>query len=312
MAFLKNDGDIILDAVLTDAGRRRLAAGDGTFNITKFALGDDEINYALHDASAATAYQDLEIDKTPVLEAFTNSKASLKHRLITLDNINHLYLPVIKLNTNARRDGKPFPGGINAGIYPVLCTKNAFDDLKPLPEGFIDGRSITEASQNDQLISLDHGLDTLAAGSWAEDLSGELTETVFEIFLDHRFGRIVTPDGSDTGTESVENDIARYIITTDSSAYFSDIRGYKTEEDASVIAGARAPQRFKFGVRASDDLAHSTYLFTKFGRTSTGFFTSAGGSGTYTDALVIDTTIRVVGQKTGLSIDIPVRFVREP
>ena len=45
MAFLDNSGDIILDAVLTDTGRFRMARGD--FKITKFALGDDEIDYSL-------------------------------------------------------------------------------------------------------------------------------------------------------------------------------------------------------------------------------------------------------------------------
>ena len=39
MAFLDNSGDIILDAVLTDTGRMRLAKGDGSFRIAKFALG---------------------------------------------------------------------------------------------------------------------------------------------------------------------------------------------------------------------------------------------------------------------------------
>jgi len=39
MAFLDNSGDIILDAVLTDLGRERLARG--TFAISKFALGDE-------------------------------------------------------------------------------------------------------------------------------------------------------------------------------------------------------------------------------------------------------------------------------
>ena len=34
MAFLDNSGDIILDAVLTDTGRMRLAKGDGSFAIT--------------------------------------------------------------------------------------------------------------------------------------------------------------------------------------------------------------------------------------------------------------------------------------
>ena len=51
MAFLDNSGDIILDAVLTDTGRYRLAKGDGSFKIVKFALGDDEINYGLYEAS---------------------------------------------------------------------------------------------------------------------------------------------------------------------------------------------------------------------------------------------------------------------
>ena len=40
MAYLDNSGDIVLDAVLTDLGRRRIA--DGTFTISKFALGDEE------------------------------------------------------------------------------------------------------------------------------------------------------------------------------------------------------------------------------------------------------------------------------
>jgi len=49
MGFLDNSGDIILDAVLTDTGRMRLAQGDGSFKIVKFALGDDEIDYSLYD-----------------------------------------------------------------------------------------------------------------------------------------------------------------------------------------------------------------------------------------------------------------------
>ena len=47
MAFLDNSGDIILDAVLTDTGRYRLAQGNGSFKIAKFALGDDEIDYSI-------------------------------------------------------------------------------------------------------------------------------------------------------------------------------------------------------------------------------------------------------------------------
>ena len=48
-SFLDNSGDIILDAVLTDVGRQRLARADGSFRITSFSFGDDEINYSLYD-----------------------------------------------------------------------------------------------------------------------------------------------------------------------------------------------------------------------------------------------------------------------
>ena len=41
----------VLDAILTTKGRELLAKGDGSFNITKFALGDDEIDYGLWDTT---------------------------------------------------------------------------------------------------------------------------------------------------------------------------------------------------------------------------------------------------------------------
>ena len=59
MGFLDNSGDIILDAVLTDVGRKRMAQGN--FKITKFAIGDDEIDYGLYNKAHASgsAYYDL-------------------------------------------------------------------------------------------------------------------------------------------------------------------------------------------------------------------------------------------------------------
>ena len=93
MAFLDNSGDIILDAVLTDTGRMRLAKGDGSFKITKFAFGDDEINYELYDKNhpSGSAYYDTEILQTPVLEAFTNNTSTLKSKLISISRTNLLY-----------------------------------------------------------------------------------------------------------------------------------------------------------------------------------------------------------------------------
>ena len=84
MGFQDNSGDIILDVVLTDEGRKRLARGDGSFEIVKFACGDDEINYELFDLNTGSAYQDLSILQTPVLEAFTNNASSMIPSFIIL------------------------------------------------------------------------------------------------------------------------------------------------------------------------------------------------------------------------------------
>jgi len=98
MAILDNSGDIILDAVLTDAGRKKMAAGN--FSITKFAFGDDEINYALYDKNHASgsAYFDLEILQSPVLQAFTAKNANVNYGLTTYTNQRLLYLPVLERN----------------------------------------------------------------------------------------------------------------------------------------------------------------------------------------------------------------------
>ena len=98
MAFQDNSGDIIFDVVLTDEGRRRLSADDGTFNITKFALGDDEINYTLYDTTAVTQNQDIQILQTPIFEAFTNNTSMMSSMLVSIPRNNLFYLPIVKIN----------------------------------------------------------------------------------------------------------------------------------------------------------------------------------------------------------------------
>ena len=48
MGFLDHStNNIIVDAVLTDAGRLSLARNDGSFQVFQFALGDDEVDYEI-------------------------------------------------------------------------------------------------------------------------------------------------------------------------------------------------------------------------------------------------------------------------
>ena len=107
MAFLDNSGDIILDAVLTEVGRKKLGRG-ASLNIQNFALGDDEINYGLFDLTVESALSDLEILQTPVLESVTARPAGVNHGLLRMVSAaDILYLPVTKVNPKRQLHAAP-------------------------------------------------------------------------------------------------------------------------------------------------------------------------------------------------------------
>jgi len=95
MAFQDNSGNIIIDAVLTDLGRKRMSQGN--FKVKKFALGDDEIDYTLFDASDSMGPQ-INIDATPLLEAFGSSYSNINYGLLNFESDDVLYIP--QLDTN--------------------------------------------------------------------------------------------------------------------------------------------------------------------------------------------------------------------
>jgi hypothetical protein len=84
MAYLNNT-EITVDAILTKKGREKLASGEG-LNITKFALGDDEIDYSLYDVAhpKGSAFYDSSITAIPVTEASPDETQVLKYKLVTL------------------------------------------------------------------------------------------------------------------------------------------------------------------------------------------------------------------------------------
>ena len=200
VAFLKNSGDIILDAVLTDEGRARLAKGNKSFNITQFAFGDDEINYEIYNRThpQGLAYADLNILKTPILEAVTDNASGLKHRLMSIGNPNLLHLPIIKVNeqgqsVGADHQGFKFATGINGDMFVIICTdvaRNKYIDANvDFPQGFIDGRSYSLA--NKYSVVLDQGLNN--SKDFKAALASDINETRFLIQVDDRFGKLVEP-----------------------------------------------------------------------------------------------------------------------
>jgi len=102
MGFLDNStNNIILDAVLTDAGRQALARNDGSFSIHGFKLGDDEVNYGIIKKYGITVGKEKIEKNTPVFEAQTNQNYALKYKLFYVDDQTLTYLPQITLRTNS-------------------------------------------------------------------------------------------------------------------------------------------------------------------------------------------------------------------
>ena len=100
MGYLDNTS-ITVDAILTKRGRELLARGDGSFNITQFALADDEIDYTLYNESHpnGSQYFGEAIENMPLLEAIPDENNLMIHKLVTLPR-GTTKLPIITANVS--------------------------------------------------------------------------------------------------------------------------------------------------------------------------------------------------------------------
>lgn len=97
MGYISSNG-IVVDAILTRKGRSLLAKGNGAFNITHFALADDEIDYSLWntDHPLGSAYYGIVIENMPITEAVPDETQNLKYPLVTLPR-KTVRIPVISV-----------------------------------------------------------------------------------------------------------------------------------------------------------------------------------------------------------------------
>ncbi len=95
MGFLDNSGEVYIDAVLTDLGREKLARNDGSFAVTRFRLGDDEIDYRNWNELTGSDSKDRKILDSPIFEASSNEIVALKYPLVTIRNARLQYLPTM-------------------------------------------------------------------------------------------------------------------------------------------------------------------------------------------------------------------------
>jgi len=331
MAFLDNSGDIILDAVLTDTGRKRLAMGDGSFVVSKFALGDDEIDYSLYVPTTGSGYQDLRILKLSILESFTDNTTALKSKLITYANNTLTHLPVVRLNGNFSATNQGTATGAGAPIGGFFMVSNDAtgtqiqNTMAAITPGFLYSNS-RDLPNNFSHIVVDQGLvGTDVTIGYLKDENVELVETSYIVEIDYRLVRAGTPSDNSQATPNFIDDdnIASYyfVLGTD-NAYFAQqpegtpggtyVPEYVLTGQGDTRACAQSPiciggttgkigTRFAFSLLPSLSAATQSYLFDQMGST----VTLSGTVYKY-----IDTVVRITGFTTGYRTDIPIRILR--
>jgi hypothetical protein len=308
--FLDNNGDIILDAVLTDYGRQLLAKGDGSFNIVKFAFGDDEIDYGLWDTNPATAttLKDVDIMSTPIMEAFTNNAASLKSKLLTIGIENLLYLPILKLApTVFNVSSFPSTTGadvlFNGFVVPVNrgAVTNDGDTIKVLNTGTYTTSGVLFAGKK---ITVDQGLDSTDLDGTVSLSSAqpELYETEYNITIDNRLGQIAADFNSDPISYiSLDDDNMATYKVSQTVAAGGFVTPIATDSADSSINGYKG-SRLAFTVKPTMMLKTSYSLFEKLGDIQ-----KIDGTNNY---YTIRSSIKVVGVTTGYSLEIPILFAK--
>ena len=321
MAFLDNSGDIILDAVLTDAGRARLARGDGSFKIVKYAFADDEIDYSKYNLNhdSGSAYFDIDILTTPVIEALTNNTSTMKNRLLSIPKTNLLYLPVMMLNQtgDANKGAKlnketkthdayiisvngdtdkvfSGTGKVVGSSYDTLSTQGVF------LSNTISGQDGVASDQN--VIGVDQGLNTTAIEK-TFTIDPTLDETQFIVEIDNRLGYITNSGGATKSYSFLDDDnIASYSFSTSDNDMIVNLNA----QSDSPINGPRG-HKLKFRVAPSIELNSSTYLFTLLGTNENLTF----GAASNRPFRRIDSNIRITGATTGYRLNIPIVFLRD-
>lgn len=169
MGFLQNDtSNIILDAVLTDQGRRALARNDGSFSIVKFAPGDDEVDYTLIQKFGRTVGKEKIEKNTPVFEALTNGSYAQKYRLVSVSNPNLIRLPNLQLTGEGADSSSRTVSIGNTTIKRRTIT---------ISQSIVNESSIDVELRDQAFIVEVHNLFLQVLGSAPDDVNGQQRAT---------------------------------------------------------------------------------------------------------------------------------------
>ena len=201
MGFLdQSTNNIILDAVLTDKGRQLLSRNDGSFQIVKFALSDDEVDYSIIKKFGRTVGKEKIEKNTPVLEAITTANVAQKFRLRSISIPNLIRLPSLTLTgvtsdtitlniVNTRSSSVTVTQSIGGDqLIPVELVDQVFRvTMNNLFLQLSGERPISIDSENiaTYLVTRGSSLDAVTAGSsytGTVQVKSSLTTTIFNTY----------------------------------------------------------------------------------------------------------------------------------
>lgn len=338
MAFQNTAGTIILDAVLTDIGRKRMVQGN--FKVTKFALGDDEINYALRSPSKDSFSVHAGLKNTPLFEAFAAENAAINYGLVNYPRMDVYYVPELVVNTTGIAesatpvavDGTP---SIKSGVYYMSVNSETTTKLKSImgTEGTLESNELTKTK-----LLIESGINNATDGELPCDklakerflLNMNLYDQYFMIYCDSRFIENVLSCHMDSYIKddstysiymnfeplkrNVKVSLASIVDKFDAYRLEGvDNRLYMAQESTkarpgSMLKGPRATMlALNFNIwneLCGDSKTTSADKYYIFGKRSQTLF---GGSDKYD---YIDTTIYIEGLASNAGLRVPLRIIR--
>ncbi len=210
MAFLKTSDSIIIKATLTDEGRKLLSRGE--FKISKFAFGDDEIDYELFDSKGISTDDGYvpALNSCKLLEAYGDKNKNIQFGLNSFDSgINYLtqeeieiiapanlhafimYLPILKQNN--KLDVSPTQSG-------SFCYLSVNDETTTKLNEISNFKFLTSNKLENTKIVIESGISNIDLDEYSYDLSYPskharehfilkkfLLDSDYFIFVDDRF-----------------------------------------------------------------------------------------------------------------------------
>jgi hypothetical protein len=223
MGFLNHaTNNIIVDAVLTEKGREILALNDGSFDIQKFRLGDDEVDYSILDQYGIIIGKEKIEKNTPIFEALTNDKIALKY-------------PLRSFNTNNT------------------------EDIFAIPYLELDSTTITPVSLSANLSSKKEITKKVLVKTMVDqDEDFELTEDALKdtTFTVKVFNKLLSITGATSQT--TKGDITYY--TVPSSAITEDFVGQRSCTFTVTAQGVVNTATFKYYSTKSNNSIIKTYI----------------------------------------------------